>query len=143
MARPSHKALLDASPASKTTPLRGSGAAVKESLRKRNKSEFEVGDELTGYGLQGVKVTDDDLADLVAELGLGGEEAGALVKGLSRSTDGAGKEDQIDGGSKQPETGGKANVEAEAGSEGAKVRAVEQGDDKADGKLEIISEGSI
>ena len=146
MARPSHKALLDASPASKTSPLRGSGtagpAALKESLRKRNKSEFEVSDELTGYGLQGVKVTDDDLADLVAELGLGGEEAGALVKGLSRSTDGAGKEDRIDGSSKQPETGAKANVEAEADGEGAKARAVERGDEKADGKLEVISEAT-
>jgi len=35
--------------------------------------------------LQGVKVTDDELRDLVAELGLDGDEAGDLVKGLSSS----------------------------------------------------------
>jgi len=45
--------------------------------------EFDVGDELSGFGLQGVKVTEDELRDLVAELGLDGDEAGDLVKGLS------------------------------------------------------------
>ena len=45
--------------------------------------EFDVGDELSGYGLQGVKVTEDELRDLVAELGLDGDEA---VKGLSNTS---------------------------------------------------------
>lgn len=48
--------------------------------------EFDVGDELSGYGLQGVKVTEDELRDLVAELGLGGDDAGDLVKGLTDPT---------------------------------------------------------
>ncbi|KAK0478302.1 hypothetical protein IW261DRAFT_1565284 [Armillaria novae-zelandiae] len=39
--------------------------------------------ELSGYGLQGVRVTEDELRDLVAELGLDGDDAGDLVKGLS------------------------------------------------------------
>jgi len=47
--------------------------------------EFDVGDELSGYGLQGVKVTEDELRDLVAELGLDGDEAGDLVKGLTNA----------------------------------------------------------
>ena len=146
MAKPAHKALFDLSPASKTSPLRGSGAAgsaaAKESLRKSNESEFDVGDELSGYGLQGVKVTEEDLVALVEELGLGGKEAGALVKGLSGSTDGAGKEGEIDGGSEQPKTEGKADVEAEAAHEGARAMAIEPDDEKAEGKLEIISEAT-
>jgi len=48
--------------------------------------EFDAGDELSGYGLQGVKVTEDELRDLVAELGLDGDDAGDLVKGLTDPT---------------------------------------------------------
>ena len=142
MAKPAHKALFDASPASKTSPLREGGASgpatPKESLRKRNESEFDAGDELAGYGLQGVKVTEDDLIALVEELGLGGEDAGALVKGMSTSTDRAGKEGETDGGSKQPETEGKADVKVEAVREEAKVRVAERGDEKT----EIVSEAT-
>ncbi|KAJ7783627.1 hypothetical protein DFH07DRAFT_908417 [Mycena maculata] len=45
---------------------------------------FDVSTELSGFGLQGVQVTEDELRDLVAELGLDGDEAGDLVKGLSK-----------------------------------------------------------
>lgn len=45
--------------------------------------DIDVGEELSGYGLQGLKVSEDELADLIAELGLEGDEAGDLVKGLS------------------------------------------------------------
>jgi SH3 domain-binding glutamic acid-rich protein len=92
-------------------------------LRKRRDEEFDVSEELTGYGLQGVKVTDDDLLALVEELGLGGEEAGDLVKGLSDPTDKVDKVKEDDatevrgsgagaGGSEQPES--KSEVSAEA-----------------------------
>jgi len=104
MAKPAHRALFNASPGgSASSPLRGgtgaasssasspSPAETKESLRKRKEAEFDVSEELTGYGLQGVKVTDDDLLALVEELGLGGEEAGDLVKGLSDPADKADK----------------------------------------------------
>jgi len=47
---------------------------------------FDVSTELEGYGLQGVRVTDDELRNLVEELGLGGDDAGDLVKGLSVSS---------------------------------------------------------
>ncbi|KAI9460997.1 hypothetical protein BJY52DRAFT_1261667 [Lactarius psammicola] len=148
MAKPAHKALFDLSPASKTSPLRGTGTgtrttgptALKESLRKRNESEFDVGDELSGYGLQGLKVTDDDLVALVEELGLGGEEAGALVKGLSRPADGAGKDGETEvvaPSSLKPE--GKADVKAEVVREEAKA-AVERGDENADGEAKVVSE---
>lgn len=148
MAKPAHKALFNASPASsKTSPLRGGTrsagpAGLKDSLRKRNESEFDAGDELSGYGLQGVKVTEDDLAALVAELGLAGEEAGALVKGLSSSTGGAGKRGETaavrkdDGGSAQPEVEGKADVKAEVVvREEARARAAERVDEKTDGEV--------
>ncbi|KAJ7487444.1 hypothetical protein B0H11DRAFT_2013359 [Mycena galericulata] len=47
---------------------------------------FDVSTELSGFGLQGVQVTEDELRDLVAELGLDGDEAGDLVKGLSSAS---------------------------------------------------------
>jgi hypothetical protein len=52
----------------------------------KKEGEFDVSKELVGFGLQGVNVTDDELRDLVAELGLGEDEAGDLVKGLSVPT---------------------------------------------------------
>jgi hypothetical protein len=58
------------------SPLRGKPANKRE-------GEFDVSTELEGFGLQGVRVTQDDLAALVEELGLGGDEADELVKGLS------------------------------------------------------------
>jgi len=60
------------------SPLKGKALPVNKRV-----GEFDVGDELSGYGLQGVKVTEDELRDLVAELGLDGDDAGDLVKGLS------------------------------------------------------------
>ncbi len=145
MAKPAHKALFDLSPASKTSPLRGTGtagpSALKESLRKRNESEFDIGDELSGYGLQGLKVTDDDLVALVSELGLGEEEAGALVKGLSGPAGGAGKEGETEVvAPSSPRPVGKADVKAGVVREEAKARTVERGDEKADGETQVVAE---
>jgi hypothetical protein len=66
------------------SPLKGKGIPVN-----KRQGDFDVSDELRGYGLQGVRVTEDELRDLVAELGLGGDEAGDLVKGLSSGGDAA------------------------------------------------------
>ncbi|KAJ6509391.1 hypothetical protein C8R47DRAFT_948611, partial [Mycena vitilis] len=62
-----------------SSPLKGKGGTP---VNKRD-DMFDVSTELSGYGLQGVQVTEDELRDLVAELGLDGDEAGDLVKGLS------------------------------------------------------------
>jgi len=43
--------------------------------------EINVGEELGGYGLEGVTVSEQDLMDLVSEL-IGEEGAGDLVKGF-------------------------------------------------------------
>jgi hypothetical protein len=64
---------------SKATPA---PAKDKTSVNKRE-DEHDVSDDLTEFGLQGVKVSDDDLLALVEELGLGGDEADELVKGLN------------------------------------------------------------
>lgn len=139
MAKPAHRALFNASPGGgPSSPLRGASsssasasasspslAETKKSLRDRSEAEFDVSKELNGYGLQGVKVTDDDLLALVEELGLGGEEAGDLVKGLSDPADKADKvkEDEATevregggsdgaGGSEQPESKSEASAEA-------------------------------
>jgi SH3 domain-binding glutamic acid-rich protein len=64
-----------------TSPL----AKVKGKSKPVNKEgnvTVDVGSELEGFGLQGVKVTEEELLSLVEELGLGGEEADELVKGL-------------------------------------------------------------
>jgi len=166
MAKPAHRALFNASPGGggPSSPLRGatsassstspsaapspSPAKTKESLRKRREAEFDVSEELTGYGLQGLKVTDDDLLALVEELGLGGEEAGDLVKGLSDPTDKADKvkEDEAaevresgggdggggGGGSEQPESKSEASAEAKpVAREEAEAAAVGDSVEKA------------
>lgn len=59
------------------SPLKG-----KVVPANKRQGEFDVSTELEGYGLQGVNVTEDELRDLVAELGLDGDDAGDLVKGL-------------------------------------------------------------
>ncbi|KAI0036636.1 hypothetical protein K488DRAFT_29917, partial [Vararia minispora EC-137] len=82
MAKPEHKRYFTPSP--QPSPLRSkTERTVVDELRRRNEQEFDVGEHLSGYGLQGVKVTEDDLLKLVEELGLEGEEAGDLAKGLS------------------------------------------------------------
>ncbi|KZV76997.1 hypothetical protein PENSPDRAFT_597526 [Peniophora sp. CONT] len=99
MAKPEHKRYFTPSP--QPSPLKGKAGersasnalkpndpgyqAMVDELHRRNEQEFDVSEELSGYGLQGVKVTEDDLLALVEELGLGGEEAGSLARGLSAS----------------------------------------------------------
>jgi len=52
-------------------------------LKPVNKhSDFDIGSELPGYGLQGVRVTDEELRKLVEDLGLGGDDAADMVKSL-------------------------------------------------------------
>jgi len=54
-------------------------------------SELDAGEELGDCGLEGVKVTMDELRALVEELGLEGDDAGDLVKGLSEMSISKGK----------------------------------------------------
>ena len=49
-------------------------------VNKRN--DFDISTELEGFGLQGVRVTDDDLQQLVKDLGLEGDEAADMVRSL-------------------------------------------------------------
>jgi hypothetical protein len=158
MAKPAHRALFNASPGgAPPSPLRGAPATPataaaasaasaaasasspgnkdKESLRKRRDAEFDVSEELSGYGLQGVKLTDDDLLALVEELGLGGDEAGDLVKGFKLS-DHADKVDdkvkggetaEVRGGGSGGGGGGSEQPEAESGAE-AKPAVAAEGD---------------
>jgi hypothetical protein len=72
---PEHHRPVTFPPSASDSPSRGKPA-------NRREGEFDVSTELEGFGLQGVKVTQDDLAALVEELGLGGDEADELVKGL-------------------------------------------------------------
>ncbi|GJE87633.1 hypothetical protein PsYK624_037160 [Phanerochaete sordida] len=54
-----------------------------QALREKEKSEINAGEELAEFGLANVSVSKDELAALVAELGLGGDEAKDLVAGLA------------------------------------------------------------
>ncbi|KAI0316620.1 hypothetical protein OF83DRAFT_229739 [Amylostereum chailletii] len=82
MAKPEHKRYITPSPGSSPAPLRKgdrgpSGKHLTEAdaglkkvvdeLRKRNEEEFDVGDSLSGYGLQGVKVESTKTAEKKAE----------------------------------------------------------------------------
>ncbi|KZW01997.1 hypothetical protein EXIGLDRAFT_602222 [Exidia glandulosa HHB12029] len=50
---------------------------------RKGEPELDAGEQLDDRSLAGVKVTQDDLLQLVADLGLGGADADDLVKGLS------------------------------------------------------------
>lgn len=68
------------------SPLSGSGSGGKKPIPVNKRvGEMDLGDELSGFGLQGVKVTEDELLDLVKGLGLDDDAAGDLVKGLGES----------------------------------------------------------
>ncbi|KAF5356176.1 hypothetical protein D9756_004090 [Leucocoprinus leucothites] len=72
------------------SPLSAAGAKKPVPVNKRV-GERDLGDELSGYGLQGVKVTDDELLDLMKDLGMDDEAAGDMVKGLGGSDGKEGK----------------------------------------------------
>jgi hypothetical protein len=59
----------------------------------KHEGDYDVSTELEGYGLQGVRVTDDDLRLLVEELGLEGDDAEDMVKSLGGGGNGKGGED--------------------------------------------------
>jgi len=64
------------------SPLKGK-SPPKPVNKIDESTQIDVGAELSGFGLDGVKVTQDELMDMMEMLGLGGEEAEDLVKGLS------------------------------------------------------------
>ncbi|EJD04089.1 uncharacterized protein FOMMEDRAFT_146155 [Fomitiporia mediterranea MF3/22] len=76
-----------ASSPAQMTSQKPSFASSHSPLKDKTKaaSELDAGSLLGDNSLHGVSVTDDELADLVKELGLEGDEAGDLVKGLSSS----------------------------------------------------------
>ena len=64
--------------------------------KEHEAEEFDISTELSGYGLQGVKMTNDELKQLAEELGLGSDDAGDLVQGLgSMDIKDKGKEKEI------------------------------------------------
>ena len=65
------------SPSPQPTPTKA------KPVNKRREGEVDAGEELGDARLAGVNVTEDDLLALVEELGLGGDEASDLVKGLT------------------------------------------------------------
>ncbi|THV05987.1 hypothetical protein K435DRAFT_646054 [Dendrothele bispora CBS 962.96] len=93
--------------------------------------EFDVGDELSGYGLQGVKVTEQDLIDLVAELGLDGDEAGDLVKGLAGSSSGTKSEPKSESDRTEKPAEVKQPEEKESGKDTQEIEAVAKNPVKA------------
>jgi len=64
-------------------------------VNKRN--DFDISTELEGFGLQGVRVTDDDLSQLIKDLGLDGDEAADMVRSLGgeASTSNSSKEPEV------------------------------------------------
>lgn len=111
------------------SPLKGK-APPKPINKEEEGSRVDLGDELGGYGLQGVKVTMDELRDMIEELGLGGDEADDLVKGLADNTDSKGSK------GKQPETGAKEKPKTEEAVSTAtqKVESSKEEKSEADSK---------
>ncbi|EIM92145.1 uncharacterized protein STEHIDRAFT_151488 [Stereum hirsutum FP-91666 SS1] len=110
--------------------------SVVAEIRKRNEEEFDISEELSGYGLQGVKVTHDDLLELVKDLGLDGDDAGDLVKGLSDMTGDSGKKKETKPLAKKATS----KVESKSG-DGSKVEPLAKKEvTKEEGKKEAGSE---
>ncbi|TFK30794.1 hypothetical protein FA15DRAFT_662844 [Coprinopsis marcescibilis] len=72
--------------AEQQSPLRIKNKPSRPVNREGGPAVVDVGNELSGYGLQGVTVTEDELKDLMADLGLGDDEANDLAKGLVGSS---------------------------------------------------------
>jgi SH3 domain-binding glutamic acid-rich protein len=51
--------------------------------KKKEVEEFDISTELSGFGFQGVKMTNDELQQLAEELGLAKDDAANLAEGLS------------------------------------------------------------
>ncbi|KIY70153.1 hypothetical protein CYLTODRAFT_371410 [Cylindrobasidium torrendii FP15055 ss-10] len=62
--------------------------------KQSDADKVDLGEQISGFGLQGLKATEDELADLVAELGLDGDAASDLVKGL-RGNVSEGEDDRL------------------------------------------------
>lgn len=73
------------SPSQVTPQHKPSFAPQPSPLARKVKStdELDAGEQLEDRSLAGVRVTQDELLQLVADLGLGGADADDLVKGLS------------------------------------------------------------
>ncbi|KAG8746017.1 hypothetical protein FRC10_006356 [Ceratobasidium sp. 414] len=54
--------------------------------KKPSGKSIDLGSELSGLGLDGVKVSEEEMLELVESLGLGGDDADDLVKGLGLSS---------------------------------------------------------
>ncbi|KAN0100498.1 hypothetical protein V8E55_000482 [Tylopilus felleus] len=93
-------------------------------VNKRN--DYDISTELEGFGLQGVRVTDDELTELVKDLGLDGDEAADMVRNLGgvASTTDSSKESKAEV-TKETEPGkaAKASVQSE-GSCGRNVQRI-------------------
>ncbi|GJJ09541.1 hypothetical protein Clacol_003764 [Clathrus columnatus] len=50
-----------------------------------SRKDIDLGDQLSVHDLKGIKASEEELADLVKELGLGGEDANDLIKGLTQT----------------------------------------------------------
>ncbi|KAH9837155.1 uncharacterized protein C8Q71DRAFT_588006 [Rhodofomes roseus] len=107
-----------ATPSPQPSPLKN------KPVNKRGPNEVDAGEELGDARLAGVNVTEDDLLALVSELGLGGDEANDLVKGLT----GDGPSEQLENVAKD---------ESEQKQEQVEQKSEEK---KADTELEKLAE---
>ncbi|KAK7059110.1 hypothetical protein VNI00_001735 [Paramarasmius palmivorus] len=90
--------------------------------------DFDISEEISGYGLQGVRVTEDELIALVKELGLDGDDAGDLVKGLSAESD---KPEAVKDSEKEKASGSKTEVKKD---ENVDAKKSEDSEDAAEAK---------
>lgn len=112
------------------TNHRPSFATVPPPLKDKSKAgdELDAGDLLEDNSLVGVSVTDDELADLVKELGLEGDEAGELVKGLSST--------------REPETEPETEPEPTPASEPEPETKPQPAEKKADAETAVAEDAS-
>ncbi|KZT05986.1 uncharacterized protein LAESUDRAFT_759870 [Laetiporus sulphureus 93-53] len=109
---PHHQPAISRSP----SPLKSKDKAINSKdkvINSKDTKKIDAGAELGDSRLQGVNVTEDDLLALVEELGLGGDEANDLVKGLTGETRSTGKDGSSKAQEKHEEVG--SGTKADAG----------------------------
>ncbi|EED83942.1 predicted protein [Postia placenta Mad-698-R] len=136
-------------PSPQPSPLKSKAKATASKAKG-----FDAGEELGDSRLQGVNVTDDDLLALVEELGLGGDDASDLVKGLTGDShtpaadqeaattkvDAKPKPDEVKGGETKLDEG-KEKLQLEEKEDKDEIRE-RKSEESAQPKLEETSEST-
>jgi hypothetical protein len=93
-----------------------------------------MGSELSGFGLEGVKLSEEEMLELVESLGMGGEDADELVKGLGLTSSKTKSEKPTSNKAPAPDTSSTSQADTSpSGTAGPTVTTAAPGDSNVSG----------